>query len=235
MTFCGCRAQFGDGTALTKLPTQRPTFFVQSNPPHISRDDFISACMTAFGRWSMVCDVIFAPTNDQQSAQFVIFTHQFDGPSGILADCELPGPAQQSMRLDPTERWTIDDGPAPGQIDLLRVMCHEMGHGIGLQHFDPNVPPPELMNPKYADTIISPQSGEITMVQRLYGMPKTIQPPTPVTPIGDSVDLQVVLKNTIDLHAIISKTSAGYGLDVQFGTSDGKHWQAKGNAHQVTG
>lgn len=217
MEFCGIREQFGDGSRTYKLANQRPLFYVKDAPPGMTRGSLIADCLEAFGRWSAVCDLIFAPTNDPNAAQFVIYTHQFDGPSGILADCELPAPniRQQQMRIDPTERWGT-------QIDLVRVLCHEIGHGIGLQHFDQNVPPPELMNPVYSQTIEGPQAGEIAYVQKLYGLPQTPQTPTPVPPIGDSVDL----------HVILQKTAAGYGVNVDFTMPDGR-WQAQGNAHRI--
>lgn len=114
MTFCACREQFGlTSTPVYKLANQRPKFCVQTTPPHISRDDLIAACLEAFGRWSAVCDVVFAPTDDANAAQFTVNTHTFDGPSGILADCELPSPglAQQAMRIDPSEQWVVSDNP----------------------------------------------------------------------------------------------------------------------------
>ncbi len=184
MTFCGIRAQFGDGSAQQKLRNQRPKFYVKSCPPQFKRDDFIGHCIEAFGGWSNVCDLIFAPTNDESSAQFVIFTHQFDGPSGILADCEFPGPVQQSIRIDPTEKWTPQF--------VVPVLRHEMGHGIGIPHFDPAVPPPELMNPFFNPAITTPQPGEISFVQKYYGV-SPVTPPTPVIPIGDSLAVEMII------------------------------------------
>lgn len=214
MTFCGLRAQFGDGSVIYKLADQRPKFFVESGLPGISREDLIAACLTAFGRWSEVCDVIFTPTDDRSAAQFVITTHQFDGPLGILADCELPAPnlRPQTMRIDPSEKWQIADNPAQGYLDLLAVLCHEIGHGIGLQHFDPAVPPPELMNPVYSVRIVKPQPGEIAFVQKLYGKPQLPPPapPGPTPPTGDDA----------------------FDVDLQFSHGDVRY-RAQGKAHRV--
>ncbi len=190
MTFCAQRGQFGDGAITYKLANQRPLFYVQNTPPNIARDPFIAACLEAFGRWSAVCDVRFAPTNDQNAAQFVIFTHQFDGPSGILADCEFPSPGlrPQSIRIDPTERWQITDNPSPGYISLLAVLCHEMGHGLGLQHF-PSGPPPELMEPVLS-SIVRPQVTESAYAAKLYGQPQAT-PGTPPATTGKPVNVTV--------------------------------------------
>lgn len=196
MTFCGMREQFGEGAITYKLSNQRPTFYVQDSPPHIQRDQLVAACIDAFGRWSNVCDVIFVPTNDSSAAQFLIFTHQFDGPSGILADCEFPSPGlrQQSMRIDPTERWQISDNPASGYLDLLAVLCHEMGHGIGLAHF-PSGPPAELMEPIYTPSVVRPMQTEAAYAAKLYGLPQTKIPPTPPAspPLGDSLGLELII------------------------------------------
>lgn len=194
MQFCGITAQFGEGAITYKLANQRPKFCVQATPPHITREQLIAACMEAFGRWSAVCDVVFAPTDDANAAQFLVFTHPFDGPSGVLADCALPSPGmrQQEMRIDPSERWVISDNPPPGSLDLLAVLCHEIGHGIGLQHF-PSGPPPELMEPVYNASIVRPQATEAAYASKLYGPPQTQPTPTPVPPLGDSIGVDLIL------------------------------------------
>lgn len=194
MEFCGITAQFGEGAITYKLANQRPSFYVQDAPPHITRNDLIAACVEAFGRWSAVCDVVFSPTDDPDAAQFLIFTHQFDGPSGVLADCALPSPGmrQQELRIDPSERWVISDNPPAGALDLLAVLCHEIGHGIGLQHF-PSGPPPELMEPIYNAAIVRPQATEAAYAAKLYGLPQTQTPPTPVPPIGDSIGIDLII------------------------------------------
>jgi len=211
LEFCGIRQQFGNGSVTYKLGDNRPKFCVQSTPPQFTRAQFIAACLEAFGRWSAVCDVMWTPTDDANAAQFLIITRQFDGPSGILADCELPSPGlrQQLMRIDPSERWVASDNPPADSLNLLAVLCHEMGHGIGLQHFDPSIPPPELLNPTYNPAITQPQSGEIAFAQKLYGPPQTMPAPTPMPPIGDSLGIDLII------------------------TRDNARYQAKGTAKRV--
>lgn len=187
MSFCGETAQFGDGAITYKLANQRPKFFVHSWPETMTRQQFIAACLEAFERWSAVCDVVFSHTDEQSEAQFVIFMHSFDGPSGILADCQFPSPGlrPQQMRIDRGERWKVDDV-------LLAMLCHEMGHGIGLSHFPPG-PPPELMEPSLS-SIARPQATESAYAAKLYGPPKLAPTPTPVPPLGDSLGVELIIK-----------------------------------------
>lgn len=188
MTFCGMRAQFGDGNVTYRLQNQRPKVFVQDALPGISRDNLTQIFLDAFGKWAAVCDVVCVPVGDAASAQFVVIGHQFDGPSGILADAEFPAPgmAQQTVRIDVAERWGVN-------LNLTTVLCHEIGHLLGIPHFDPSVPPPELLNPVYNAAIDKPQSGDISFAQKLYGLPQTQTPSTPAMPLGDSLGVDVII------------------------------------------
>ena len=187
MHFCGMTERFGEGAITYRLANQRPKFYVRACPPQYTKAKFTDACMEAFGRWSEVCDLVFTPTDDPNSAQFVIFTHQFDGPSGILADCMFPSPGlrQQDMRLDPSEKWDT-------QIDLRAVLAHEMGHGIGIAHL-PSMPPPDLMQPVYDPAVTHPQEAESAIARKLYGRPQATPAPSPTPPIGDSLGLELVI------------------------------------------
>lgn len=159
MQVCGNPERFGEGAVTYKLANQRPKFYVRSCPPQFTVPQFVAACVEAFGRWSAVCDLVFTPTDDPAACQFRIFSHKFDGPSGVLADCQLPSPglSPQDMRIDPTERWVASDNPAAGTINLYAVLCHEMGHGIGLTHL-PSNPPPDLLEPTYRADVNRPQA-----------------------------------------------------------------------------
>lgn len=208
MHFCGNPELFGDGSPQFRLNNQRPKFCVREGLPGISREQLIAACVDAFGRWSAVCDMLFTPTDDPNAAQFLIFTNRFDGPSGVLADCMLPSPGirRQDMRLDLSEKWVVSDNPPAGRINLLAVLCHEMGHGIGLTHL-PQSPPPDLLEPTYRADINRPQATEIAIVQKLYGLPQVTPPSTPVPPLGDSLGVDLIITQGAAKYRAVGKAN----------------------------
>lgn len=196
MHFCGVQETFGAGAEQYRLPTNRPTYCIRCQLPGISGEAFRAACKEAFGRWSRVCDVEFTEIADPQSAQFLIVNHQFDGPSGVLADCMLPSPGirQQRMRIDQNENWIIADNVPGNRIELRAVLCHEMGHGIGMSHL-PSSPPPDLMEPSYRPSIVTPQATESLMMAKLYGPPKsTPLPPAEPTPVPGAKPVNVTVE-----------------------------------------
>ena len=221
--FCNNPEMFGDGSAVFKLPNNRPTFFVKDALPGISRESLISACATAFGRWSEVCDVVFTLTTDINNARFVVIAHDFGSPGGVLADCELPTPGKdrQLIRLDVREPWIIAGNPPPNRIDLVTVLCHEMGHGIGLVHL-PASPPPDLMEPTYNPSVNKPQTTEAGMMAKLYGNPL---PKTPTPPGG--VDFLLVTMDIVSDGALC-KTTVSLPSNIPAG-----NYKAKGRANRL--
>lgn len=150
--------------------------------------DVLTAIQQAFDRWTAVANVRGREARPDETPSLIITTQRLDGPQGVLADCELPGPQVQRMRLDTSERWVIVTGPnvPVSQIDLLRVLTHELGHFWGIGHIGPG----NLMAPTYSTRIESPQSGDIREMQERYGPPVPQQPPTPPPP-GQPITIHI--------------------------------------------
>jgi hypothetical protein len=175
---CGNTELLTAGGGLYKMPTNRPTWCLNATLPGIGADALHKALVESFANWQAVCDLAFIEVTDARTANIVIIDHEFDGPTGILADAMLPtGVRQQVLRLDRSERWIIADNIPTNRIELRTVGRHEIGHIIGFSHL-PSGPPPDRMEARYSPTVNVPQATEIAMARKLYGPPAS----TPVDP-----------------------------------------------------
>ena len=107
-------------------------------------------------------------------------------PGGMLAQCYLPYPgitAKHSLRceVDKAEgaAWCISDNPPSNRLDLVRVLTHEIGHGLGVSHLGEQSG--ALMAPFYSSKIGWPQAADVAEVVARYGMPVE-QPKAPEIP-----------------------------------------------------
>lgn len=124
------------------------------------------------------CDVTHEYVANASRANFNIITRRLDGPSGVLADCQIPvgnvsvGGTTLVMRLDDSEAWGVYKNPPQGKIDLYRVILHEFEHGHGLGHKPANVNAPALIAPMYSPTMRNLQAADVAELQRRYGPAK---------------------------------------------------------------
>lgn len=180
IALCGVTTTANFGGQMIRWPKPDVTWGIAAGLPGFAADSFRSAIAEGFARWSRVCGIRPQYVEDAGRANIVVGL-QTIGPGGVLADCELP--VQQSMgqrcrmRIDTAEAWCVSDNPPPNKIDLVRVVCHELGHGLGMDHVSGG----NLMAPTYSTRIKDPQPVDIAEMVARYGLP-TQQPTAPTMP-----------------------------------------------------
>lgn len=168
--FCNNPEQFGDGTAALKLDTNRPTWWLRDELPWMKRTTLEDKIQEALDCWKAVADADCRRAINEANARWVVTVTRMDGPGGVLADMQLPGPRQQFMRLDVSESALLEL--------YVPILTHEFGHAWGLQHF-PSNPPPELMEPTLNPKVTKPQATESALMVQWYGQPRPVVVPTP--------------------------------------------------------
>jgi hypothetical protein len=149
------------------------TFWFMGGMKRIPTPKIKQVIQEAANKWAAICDLSFREANGSRDADLLIITKHLDGPGGTLADQQLPrgDNRQLLMRLD-NERFIISDQPNTGSnVDLRRVVLHELGHGIGIGHLSSG----NVLQPSYG-RYVELQKDDIEAAQFLYGKKPTTDP-----------------------------------------------------------
>lgn len=157
--------------------------------------------------WSSVCGIDLRFQADP-NANILARVEAMDGPNGVLGESYLPcgnvNPRTQlTQRYDTGERWTINF--------LKRVILHEVGHALGLDHAPQGS---AVMSPYLTDFAV-PQPWDVEQMVARYGPPKPIvvkptDPPVTPPPTGDPpVDLFAGRDMRVPSGAVIHVPAAG--------------------------
>lgn len=114
---------------------------------------------------------------------------RIDGPSSVLADCELPvdGRSACQMRFDVGDNYVLQLTPQVRGILYPNVGRHELGHGDGLPH---SRRPNALMAPYYAQAVTHPlDDDDIPRYRARYEtrVSETPPGPAPIPPVPTPV------------------------------------------------
>ena len=165
-----------------RWPTTGVTYSFGPGTADIAAEFEAGLAAQAFGLWGNVTRVRAVEVPDGGAGSFAGNMRQwwavgdhgdgysFDGPGGVLAHCFYPPPVNTGAiagdcHFDDAENWVT---PALGGagIDVVTVMAHEIGHGLGLQHSaDPNA----LMYPYYSARRAYLGSDDIAGIVAKYG------------------------------------------------------------------
>lgn len=163
---------------LCKWPQKRLTWTITGSLPGILSDRLQAAYSLAWSYWSAVCAIEPQYVGENvTSANVLMGTGAIDGGMGTLAWSQLPcqvNTTQLQQLYDNKEQWVIAEGMTQGgQIDLVRVAAHEIGHVLGLPHIAAG----NLLAPIYSPVVRKPQAGDIAEAVRRYGPAVGIPPP----------------------------------------------------------
>jgi hypothetical protein len=182
-----------------RWPMKRITYYSKLNLRGVTAAQADLAYDTAVAQWSAVCDIEPVRVNDTNLANIYARsgtgkTAGLDDRGGTLAWSELPCDVAENMQLDQmfdeAEAWSFDMAVA--------VICHELGHALGLAHLSNG----NLMAPYYDPNVSTPQKGDIAEMVALYGKRKKIA--------------QKAKKDQLQVHGTLMINGKPYMLVPQF-------------------
>ncbi|GJE40215.1 matrixin family metalloprotease [Methylobacterium persicinum] len=142
---------------------------------------FVSVLQSAFATWASYANIAFQKVASTATAQIDFNVGSIDGLGNTLGytNYSYSGQHMQSatVTFDSGEGWHTNGVHVVSNqnVDLAVVALHEIGHSLGLDHYNAK---PEVMNAFLDPSVTTLAAGDIAGIQALYGPAVT---PTPAT------------------------------------------------------
>ena len=158
-----------------KWPMPNITYYHSLHMPGLNAHQISEAYDIAFSQWAEVCAIDPMRVDTHKKANIYARSgagkkQGLDNKGGTLAWSELPCGVAENIQLDQmfdeAEDWSFNMAVA--------VMCHELGHALGLPHLSAG----NLMAPYYDPNVTKPQKEDIKEIVKLYGQRTTAYPIT---------------------------------------------------------
>lgn len=194
--FCGFPDRMNLNATICKWPTVNVTISMIQEIRGLTLDQCKNALTEAALRWKSVCAINPSYLDNAAQANIQAGSRNIDAPQGVLAESELPCGTRRSIKqwYDNYEDWVIGKPTSRAGINIIAVMCHELGHAFGLEHSNDG----GLMDPFYSPDVDAPR-GDMErrwMVQR-YGPPGLIPIPPSTPPINPDMSKIIKILNCI--------------------------------------
>lgn len=144
----------------------------------IAPESFRREVLAAFAVWAAAADLTFREVPSVEAADIVIGAQL--GSRGVAyanvhqdrsAGAGIAPLSKASICLDPGETWEIVADGNPDTFVLSRVMVHEIGHAIGLDHYGRTggLMGFAYLEPGKGAADLHPSALDLAAVTRLYG------------------------------------------------------------------
>ena len=108
-------------------------FCVVNDPPNMSRDETMAVIEGACDKWANAIDKPFVRVDSFNQANIVFEFAFMDGIGGQLGEAEYP-PYSKIRNWNRSILIDAYDVHRDSEMDAVKIVAHEVGHGIGLKH-----------------------------------------------------------------------------------------------------